>query len=77
MVIHLPGAREGNGDVEEVSSTHVQLLQQIVLIYADSNVLLTLVMICEFYIRRLASVFEGLEKREVEFILKLLIILVL
>ena len=77
MVIHLPGAREGNGDVEEVSSTHVQLLQQIVLIYADSHVLLTLVMICEFYIRRLASVFEGLEKREVEFILKLLIILVL
>lgn len=77
MVIHLPGAREGNGDVEEVSSTHVQLLQQIVLIYADSNVLLTLVMICEFYIRRLASVFEGLEKREVEFILKLLISLVL
>ena len=77
MEIHLPGAREGNSDVEEVSSTHVELLQQIVLINADSHVLLTLVMICEFYIRRLASIFEGLEKREVEFIFKFLISLVL
>ena len=77
MEVHLPGASEGNGDVEEVSSTHVQLLQQIVLIYADSHVLFTLVMICEFYIRRLASVVEGLEKGEVEFIFKLLISLVL
>jgi hypothetical protein len=34
-------------------------------------------MICEFYIRRLASVVEGLEKGEVEFILKFLISLVL
>lgn len=48
-------------------------MQQIVLIDPYSHVLLPLVVVCEFYVRRLAPVLKGLEQREVVFVLELLI----
>lgn len=59
--VHLPGASEGNSDVEEISPAHVQLVQEIVFIYADSHILLALVVICEFYVRRFPPILERLE----------------
>jgi len=61
MEIHLPGTSERDGNIEEISSTHVQLVKKIVFIYTNRHVFLTLIMISKFYVWRFASIFEGLE----------------
>lgn len=60
MKIELPRPRKGDSHVEQISSTEVHLMQEIVLVDANAQELIALV-VAELDVIALASLYEGIE----------------